>query len=720
MLWTNPKILETSIVAGAPWGGPLAAVRSERVFQPATTHKLVPELQLFTARGRLIASLPWTFTRLVAMQWNEEEALVCVFADSVVRTFSPAGEKLHFFSLGEAIKAEGGIIQACIGKAGIAVLTSTNQVYINQAFDKARLLHLPTPRIIPDGPFVALAASRSNRFVAAVSNAGALQVLRVDASSVQLAASASFDRSRRVRQIHLVLLGGPNSEWLPLDFGSEPRGSGGGVVLVEEIDGLRVLTSTTAELIRRAAAATESVFGVGSICTCLREAPLDIRHQHLLAVRICEYSGLCPRGVLVSWSLAKISRCASLTDEELTEAVCSRMHAVARLPPAAAAAAAAAAASAKGGGGDATASLAQSFFGYAFYNRPAQQQQQLQLQSPLPFARLALCAAQAGRPVLATRLAAFEAEPKAQVSLLLKLAKVSLATEKAAEAADADLLLQCLAAALAADADSPDGRVDMSQLVEALHDHPAAQSVFAIYCKQTGQLQLLEQYYERVAAAQEAGLCCLSLAEAAAAAGAEWEQRRGWLAYAGGFFASVKDSQLPAAVAHSETLTSLELLSIQRDLEVKANTCGWLGPPHKFAGLSLMQTIRQLILKMEFAEADNLKKVFNVGDARYWRCKIDALADGMHFDELQAFAKYRTSPIGYEPFVEACLRKGNRELALQLTYKVQGAEARARFFSALGREDEAAAALQTPQQSVGGGLLQALSGAFSRRSATHD
>ena len=44
------------------------------------------------------------------------------------------------------------------------------------------------------------------------------------------------------------------------------------------------------------------------------------------------------------------------------------------------------------------------------------------------------------------------------MSLLLKLAKVSLATKKAAEAADSDLLLQCLAAALAADADSPDGR----------------------------------------------------------------------------------------------------------------------------------------------------------------------------------------------------------------------------------------------------------------------
>ena len=61
-----------------------------------------------------------------------------------------------------------------------------------------------------------------------------------------------------------MLLGGPGSEWLPLDFGSGPRGSGGGVVLVEEVDGLRVLSATAAELVQRAAAATESVFGVGS------------------------------------------------------------------------------------------------------------------------------------------------------------------------------------------------------------------------------------------------------------------------------------------------------------------------------------------------------------------------------------------------------------------------------------------------------------------------
>ncbi|KAL8425657.1 hypothetical protein Efla_003977 [Eimeria flavescens] len=885
MMWEGARILEQSVVAATPWGGPIAAVRNEKVFQPAT-NKLTPELQFFTARGRLVASLPWTFTRLVTMQWNDEEALVCVFADSVVRTFSPNGEKLHFFSLGAKIKSEGGgVIQAAVGKAGIAVVTSKNQVYINRAFDKASLLHLPTPVLrgpplcicfisgpplppacqggpsaglldgppaslseprlliateegallladrngctdlkIPEGPFVALAASRSGRFVAAVSNTGALQVLSVEGSSVRLAASASLDRSRRVRQIawcgddclgvyvplvtpsgnvqHLVLLGGPGSEWLPLDFGSGPRGSGGGVVLVDEVDGLRVVTAAAAELIQRVSPQTESVFGVGScdppamlcyalermhaqdaaaeeslraikpdlaaaaaacceaatlelrsdtasfllaasafgrrflddasgpaltsfiracrdirICSCVKEGPLDMpltvpqlrsltltrlvrrianRHHHLLAFRICEYTGLSPRGVLVSWAVAKISRCTSLTDEELTEVVCSRMQAAAKLPAAAAAAAAAAA------GGDPAATLAQSFFGFAAY-KTAQQQRLLQLQQQqqqqLPFARLALCAAQAGRPVLATRLAAFEAEPRAQVSLLLKLAKVSLATRKAAEAADSDLLLQCIAAALAADADTPDGRVDMSQLVEALHDIPAAQSAFAVYCHQTGQLELLEQYYERIAAAQEAGLCCLSLAESAAAAAADWGQQRGWLAFAGGFFAAAREAQLLAAVAHSETLAALELLSIQRDLEVKGNTCGWVGAPHKFVGLSLMQTIRQLILKMEFEEADLLKKTFRVTDQRYWRCKIDALADGMHFDELLAFAQFRSSPIGYEPFVAACLRKGNREAALQLVYKVKDPQSRAHLLLSMGKDEEAAAALREgPQQ----------------------
>lgn len=88
----------------------------------------------------------------------------------------------------------------------------------------------------------------------------------------------------------------------------------------------------------------------------------------------------------------------------------------------------------------------------------------------------------------------------------------------------------------------------------------------------------------------------------------------------------------------------------------------------------------------------------------------------MHFDELEAFAQYRTSPIGYEPFVEACIRKGNKELALRLIPKVKDPQSRSQLFASLGREEEAAAALrESPQQGAGGGILQAISGAFSLR-----
>lgn len=47
MLWESPRVLENSVVAATPWGGPIAAVRSEKVFQPAT-NKLMPELQVLS------------------------------------------------------------------------------------------------------------------------------------------------------------------------------------------------------------------------------------------------------------------------------------------------------------------------------------------------------------------------------------------------------------------------------------------------------------------------------------------------------------------------------------------------------------------------------------------------------------------------------------------------------------------------------------------------
>ena len=46
---------------------------------------------------------------------------------------------------------------------------------------------------------------------------------------------------------------------------------------------------------------------------------------------------------------------------------------------------------------------------------------------------------------------------------------------------------------------------------------------------------------------------------------------------------------------------------------------------------------------------------------RYWLLKIRALAEAGFWQVLEAFAKEKKSPVGYRPFVEACLKYGTAE-----------------------------------------------------------
>lgn len=43
--------------------------------------------------------------------------------------------------------------------------------------------------------------------------------------------------------------------------------------------------------------------------------------------------------------------------------------------------------------------------------------------------------------------------------------------------------------------------------------------------------------------------------------------------------------------------------------------------------------------------------------------KIDAMADGKLWEEMHAWSKQEWSPVGIEPFIEACLKRENFEQA---------------------------------------------------------
>lgn len=68
---------------------------------------------------------------------------------------------------------------------------------------------------------------------------------------------------------------------------------------------------------------------------------------------------------------------------------------------------------------------------------------------------------------------------------------------------------------------------------------------------------------------------------------------------------------------------------------------------------------------------------------RFWWIKVKALARSRNWPELEKFAKQKKSPIGYEPFVDACLEMSNRAEARKFVDRLP-AESRVSYLVKLG------------------------------------
>jgi len=121
---------------------------------------------------------------------------------------------------------------------------------------------------------------------------------------------------------------------------------------------------------------------------------------------------------------------------------------------------------------------------------------------------------------------------------------------------------------------------------------------------------------------------------------------------------------------------SVRLLAFQQQLEKE--TDGKI----PFFGLSVNETIRTCLLNGMAKRADKTKADFKVPDKRYvlliwkdlieiinpsfrfWYVKLQALTATRDFEGLDAFAKSKRSPIGYEPFVRHLVGKGHAKEAI--------------------------------------------------------
>lgn len=77
-----------------------------------------------------------------------------------------------------------------------------------------------------------------------------------------------------------------------------------------------------------------------------------------------------------------------------------------------------------------------------------------------------------------------------------------------------------------------------------------------------------------------------------------------------------------------------------------------------FTGQSVSSTVYKLITINQGSRASKVKSDFKMPDKRFWWIKLRALVEIRDWDGVATLAKSKKSPIGYEPFVEECVKAG--------------------------------------------------------------
>lgn len=83
-----------------------------------------------------------------------------------------------------------------------------------------------------------------------------------------------------------------------------------------------------------------------------------------------------------------------------------------------------------------------------------------------------------------------------------------------------------------------------------------------------------------------------------------------------------------------------------------------------FKGLSVTQTITKLLQLGDLRVAEKVKSDFKVPDRKWWWLQIQVMAEQSQWEALEKFSKGKKSPIGYEPFVEVCVKHSKEKEAI--------------------------------------------------------
>ncbi|KAL8276676.1 hypothetical protein RQP46_010944 [Phenoliferia psychrophenolica] len=245
-----------------------------------------------------------------------------------------------------------------------------------------------------------------------------------------------------------------------------------------------------------------------------------------------------------------------------------------------------------------------------------------------------------GQTGLATKLLDFEPRASKQVPLLLSMKEDDLALVKAIESGDPNLVFTVL---LHLRRVHPLG--DFFRFVDS---KPDAAALLQVYAKEN-DVELLRDFYYQDDRRKESA--CLAIEESWTIA--DFGDKVAKIRVAQKAFGEDKDSAFEAKMLDDQ----IKLLALQQTLEQES-----LGK--SFVGLSINETIRACLIGGLSKRADKVRSDFKVPDKRFWYVKMKALVEVRDWDGLEAFAKSKKSPIGYEPWVDHLIATGSPRQAV--------------------------------------------------------
>mmetsp|Transcript_11428 Transcript_11428/g.29770 ORF Transcript_11428/g.29770 Transcript_11428/m.29770 type:complete len:737 (+) Transcript_11428:2-2212(+) len=317
------------------------------------------------------------------------------------------------------------------------------------------------------------------------------------------------------------------------------------------------------------------------------------------------------------------------------------------------------------------------------------------------YAPLAAHAQSVGRRRLAIKLLEEESSCALQVPLLLSLATRPAKKTGAPAQIDADPEAgeDALVRALRKAIESGDTNLvllvmfhiyqirPLQEFWQLVSSRALARNLFLKYCraKEPELLQtLLATTGETVELADLQVSCALSAWAAAHETQAAEQPQLNAL------IASLSDAAQKYATSREHTFKSRAMSSLatlkREQARIEADT-----GHHLLVGLSLADTVMQLIRLNHHKHAAGLKRTFAMSDRRFWWLKIRALAEGHDWDGLDAFAAEKKSPIGWEPFLEVARKHGApRDVQARLISRQPDSSSKAEQLAALDCTREAA------------------------------